>query len=359
MSNLETYLSTLSLNYHPRFPEHYRPGIGIIGGGTIVRIGHMPAYTKYNQRVIGIYDPNPQAISDLQKEFEVGQVFGSVDELLAHPEVEVVDIATHPAVRADLIRRALEAGKPVLSQKPLAVDVATARSLVALAEERKLKFAVNQNGRFAPAWRIATLLIEQGAIGEVMAITHLFDRKFSWIPGTAFDNLEHFAIYDYAIHWIDISRLWFGERSVESVRAHDYRVPNQPDNSKGDWGMWIDITYDGGYNAHIRSIGAVETSRHGHPFWVHGSEGTIRGSILGNDWLELERDGQFHRFELEGTWFPDGFGGTMAELLAAISENREPSNSASHNLRSLELTLAACASADRDGQPMTLDGDQS
>jgi hypothetical protein len=48
---------------------------------------------------------------------------------------------------------------------------------------------------------------------------------------------------------------------------------------------------------------------------------------------------------LEGTWFPDGFHGSMGELLCAIEERREPSNSARNNLRSLELTFAAIASA--------------
>ena len=48
---------------------------------------------------------------------------------------------------------------------------------------------------------------------------------------------------------------------------------------------------------------------------------------------------------LEGSWFPDGFHGTMAELLCAIEENREPSNSAANNLQSLALAFAAMASA--------------
>jgi hypothetical protein len=48
---------------------------------------------------------------------------------------------------------------------------------------------------------------------------------------------------------------------------------------------------------------------------------------------------------LQGTWFPDGFHGTMAELLCAIAENRPPQNSAWNNLKSLALCFAAIASA--------------
>ena len=56
------------------------------------------------------------------------------------------------------------------------------------------------------------------------------------------------------------------------------------------------------------------------------------------------------RPRLKGAWFPDGFHGTMAELLSAIDEKREPANSARSNLPSLALCFAAVASAER-GEP--------
>ncbi|MFP4070069.1 MAG: hypothetical protein ACLFVC_07800, partial [Opitutales bacterium] len=49
--------------------------------------------------------------------------------------------------------------------------------------------------------------------------------------------------------------------------------------------------------------------------------------------------------DVEGSWFPDGFAGTMGELLCAIEEDREPENNAADNLRSLELVFAAMAAA--------------
>ena len=48
-----------------------------------------------------------------------------------------------------------------------------------------------------------------------------------------------------------------------------------------------------------------------------------------------------------GSWFPDGFHGTMGELLCAIEENRKPWNNAKDNLKSLQLCFAACVSADK------------
>ena len=84
-------------------------------------------------------------------------------------------------MRVDLIRRAIAAGKHVLAQKPLAPDLTSARAVVDEAERSGVTLAVNQNG-WAPPWRIATRLIEQGAIGEAYAVTHLLDRDFAFVP---------------------------------------------------------------------------------------------------------------------------------------------------------------------------------
>ena len=343
----------LSVPYQPRFPKERPMGIGIIGCGNIVRTAHLPAYQQYGLRVVGVYDVNPAATEGVQAKFGVQRVFDSVEALLAHPEVEVVDIATHPAQRAALIRQALVAGKHVLSQKPLALDVATARDLVAEAEARGLRLAVNHNGRFAPPWRAATLLVEQGGVGEVQAVTHLYDVKFDWLAGSHFDNIEHCLIYDYSVHWFDITRCWMGEKAVSSVRAREYRTPNQP--GQAAWGMWAEIAYADGANAVLRSIGCSETAQQTHHFWIHGTEGVIRGTQHLHDSLELERKGLTIRYPLKGHWFVDGFAASMGELMCAVAEKREPAHSARHNLLSLQITLAACRSADRDGQAVPLE----
>jgi acetyl esterase/lipase/predicted dehydrogenase len=340
-----------TIDHRPAFPKGRRPGIGIVGCGQIVRNAHLPAYAQYGCDVVGIYDVRPEATQGLGH-----HVFGSFDELLADQRVEIVDIATHPDVRVELIRRAIESGKHVLAQKPLASDLDEARAVVDEAERHGVTLAVNQNGRWAPAWRIATSLIEQGAVGEVHAITHLLDRDFAFVlQFPHFDEFEHLVIYDHCVHWIDISRCWLDGKAPESVRALEYRSPGQPAETKQAWGAWIDVHYSDGSSAMVRSVGGSQTETPGCPFWVHGSEGTIRGSILlGSDFVELERDGAREPFRLDGAWYVDGFAGAMAELMSALAEGREPYNSARHNLLSLELTLAAVRSAEADGRPVRL-----
>jgi predicted dehydrogenase len=340
-----------SLNFHPQIPAGYQPKIGIIGCGSIAKNGHLPAYQKYGLKVKGVYDPRPEAVAGVQEQYGVERIYGSVEELLVDNEIQVVDIATHPPERVPLMRKALLAGKHVLAEKPFTPDLQSAREIIALADQQGLKVAVNQSGRWGPPWRAATLLIQQGLIGDPFEVTHLFDVNFAWwIPGTVFDKVKNYEIYDYAIHWIDITRCWMGEKTIAGVRAREYRTPHQPSESIAPYGMWIELAYADGSNAMIRSAGTAETKKGGHLFWVHGSAGTIRGSIqLGSDYVELERGDVAARYHLQGTWYPDGFAGAMGELLGAVAEDREPFNSARHNLLSLQLTFAACRSSDLDG----------
>ena len=347
------------IDYKPSFPEDYRPGIGIVGCGGIVRSSHLPSYTRYGQRVVGVYDVRPEATAGIREEYGV-EVFVDLAELLCHPDVEIVDVATHPDVRPALIREALAAGKHVLAQKPLAEDLHTAGQLVDEADQLGLRLAVNQNGRWAPAWRVATLLVEQGAVGDVIAVTHLYDHHYGFTLGTVFDRIEHLVLYDYSVHWFDITRCWLEGKTATGVRAREYRIPNQPRESTAPWGAWATIEYEDGSSAFIRGIGGAATTRPNKPFWIHGAEGTIRGRVLGSgntpgsEFVELERGGTRTRFELDGTWNSQGFAGTLCELECAIAEGREPYNSARHNLLSLELTLAACRSAEEDGHPVPI-----
>jgi hypothetical protein len=89
---------------------------------------------------------------------------------------------------------------------------------------------------------------------------------------------------------------------------------------------WLNFTADDGASVVIRSVAAARRYS-GHPFVVHGTAGTVRGSVdapVGGDYVEIDLGGVVERPTLEGNWFPDGFVGSMGELLVALEEGREP-----------------------------------
>jgi predicted dehydrogenase len=342
-------------DYRPKVPG--RPAaVGLIGAGGIARTAHLPAYAAWGIPVVAVASRRAESARSLAAEFGIDTVHPSVSDLLADPRVDVVDIATGPTGRLDLIAAAVDAGKHVLAQKPLSIDASELDRLCRVldrARARGLRIAVNQNARWAPAWRLATLLLRDGVIGEVVGVTHLHDKPLPPLAGTPFDDVPHMLIADYLVHWLDITRCWLEGSQVATVSAVDSRVPGQPEAARNPWHADILIGMSSGASASLRIVGDARTHSGGCPFWIHGTEGTLRGSLLlGSDRLELERAGVRTAFALEGQWFNDGFAGAMGELLTAIEENREPENSAEHVVATVRLGLAAAASADAGGVPV-------
>jgi predicted dehydrogenase len=119
-------------------------GIGIIGCGGIVNYAHLPAYRANGLRVRACYDQNREAAEKTAREHGIPRVADSIDELLAGPAIEIVDIAITPEVQADVALQAIAAGKHLLCQKPLSTDYAQAVTVVDAARVAGVKLAVNQ-----------------------------------------------------------------------------------------------------------------------------------------------------------------------------------------------------------------------
>ncbi len=338
-----------SLPYQPHDPAAYRPQIGLIGCGAITR-DHLTAYQAAGYRVTALCDINRQAAVARQRAYyPEAQIYTDYRQLLAEPDIEVVDVATHPDVRAEIVRDALLADKHVLSQKPFVVDLAVGRELVELAAQRQLQLAVNQNGRWAPHFSYLRQAIAAGWIGEVLSVHMGVHWNHSWIGGTEFENIRHLILYDFAIHWFDMLTCFLGSREPTSVFATFTRSSVQQVRPRllaqalvQYEGAQASLVFDGDTRA-----GPQDTT------FVAGSRGTLasRGMNLNRQTVTLSQGDYQVRPQLVGSWFPDGFHGTMGELLCAIEQRRAPDHSAASNLRSLQLCFAAVESAET-GRPV-------
>jgi len=210
-----------------------------------------------------------------------------------------------------------------------------------------VKLAVNQNGRWAPHFSFIRHAIAAGLIGDVFAAHLAVHWNHNWIKGTHFENVKHIVLYDFAIHWFDILTT-FIDRPAKRVFASYTRSPSQ-EARPALLGQAL-VEYENAqatltFDADVK-FGQLDTT------FVGGSKGTTTssGPSLTEQSVALYTDLGHASPKLKGNWFPDGFHGTMGELLCAIEENREPSNSAENNLQSLALCFAAVASA-QTGQP--------
>ena len=337
--------------YQPPVPQCPAPTIALIGCGGITT-HHLQAYRDAGWEVTAFFDPNRDAAEKRRAEyFPKARVCASAEEIFKDSSIGVVDIATHPKAREELILRAADAGKHILSQKPFAVDLPAAERLAAHARARGIRLAVNQNGRWAPYFAYMRHAVKSGLIGDVGSVHMVLNWDHTWTAGTPFAGIHHLMFYDFGIHWFDAARTLMHGQSAVSVSARLARFPDQP--IEPPLLASATVSFPNGmatlsFNGCGR-FGARESCT------VIGSKGTLHafGPICGITRVRIHTAEGEAMAELEGSWFPDGFRGCMGELLLAIEENREPENSASDNIQSLALVLAAMRSAD-EGQTVMI-----
>ena len=337
------------LAYRPPTPKNYRPRMGLIGCGGITQT-HLTAYREQGLDVVMLCDIRREAAEARQEAFYPhARVVTDHRQVLEDASIDVVDVALHPRERVPVVLEALKAGKHVLSQKPFAVDLEEGQSLVEAAEQNGVKLAVNQNGRWAPHVAYLREATRARLVGQVSSVDLSIAWNHNGVVDTPFDQIPHLVLYDFAIHWFDMLHCYLRDHTPRSVFAQVKPAAGQKTRPP----LLAQVLVD--FDDAQASILLRANTAHGHQdsSTLIGEHGTLRstGPNLGEQTVTLHTDQGHATATLEGTWFPSGFAGTMGELLCAIEEDRQPSNSGADNLHSLALCFAAMASAER-GEPV-------
>ena len=336
------------VDYRPPMPKDRTHPIALIGAGGIAS-AHLDAYrgAGFNVRVVAsptlghaearrdAFFPDAEATDD---------VAGSI----LRGDIAVVDLTPHPEARAALIEAALLADKHVLSQKPFALDLTTGERLVELAAVRGLQLAVNQNGRWAPHLSFMREAVRQGLVGELQSVHIAMHWNHGWVAGTPHDDVDDLILYDFAIHWFDFLASLIGDTST-SVYATRARAAEQA--AKPPLMAQCLVQFPGGQAA-LLFDGATKFGPRDRTI-VTGTKGTLEshGPNLGQQQVTYTNAAGVSHPPLSGTWFNDGFAGTMGALLAAVETGTPPLHNARDNLASLKLAFAASASSHR-GAPV-------
>lgn len=145
--------------------------------------------------------------------------YGDYAEMLADEAVDVVYVATPHAFHAEQIRMCLEAGKPVLCEKPVTISPDDLRPLIALAEEKKLFFMEGLWSRFFPAWRQARRWIDEGRIGTPRHLTASFGFRGPKDPKNRLLNpaLGGGALWDVGIYTLAFATSMLGTQVEDTA----------------------------------------------------------------------------------------------------------------------------------------------
>ena len=201
----------------------------VVGIGDISVRRVIPAIqAEPRSRLYGIVTRDPAKVAP----FGEVRVWTSVEEALADPAVQCVYIATPVFLHAPQTIAALRAGKQVLCEKPMAMNVAEARAMVQAAKDSGKLLGVSYYRRMYPKVKRAKQLIESGAIGKPVLAELTCHAWFdgtgqrSWLVDPA--KAGGGPLFDIASHRIDLLNFWFGEPKAVtgqlSNAVHRYAV---------------------------------------------------------------------------------------------------------------------------------------
>ncbi|CAM3107499.1 Gfo/Idh/MocA family oxidoreductase [Lactococcus laudensis] len=218
--------------------------------------------------VIGVYDIAQKA---QDKAREAGlTVYDSLEQVLKDASVEAVLIATPNDVHKALSIAALRAGKQVICEKPVAMNVGELDDILAVAAETGNTFMVHQNRRWDPDFLVIRELYQNGQIGDLFQIESRVQGA-NGIPGDWREQAEHGGgmLLDWGVHLID-QILWLIDNPVKSMAADFSYVLGQ----EVDDGFILYLTFENG----IRSLIEVGTTNYSQlPRWyVKGLNGAAK-----------------------------------------------------------------------------------
>ena len=251
-------------------PARHRP-VGVVGAGAIVQVGHLPAYRKYGVRVAGICDLRPEQAEKVRAEFDLPRTY-TLDEMLADPAIEVIDIAVVPHAQPEIARRALLANKHVLAQKPLAEDSKTALELAEFARQQGRKLVVNHQMRYGEGMAAAREIADRGWLGDLTAVTFDVDISTDW---SAWDWLlasPRLDLMYHSIHYFDTIRALLG--TPDRVFCAGGRRPGQA--ATGETRTMTTMTYQDGRQALVNVNHENVTGDWHARFRIDGSAGSVR-----------------------------------------------------------------------------------
>ncbi|MFC0472680.1 Gfo/Idh/MocA family protein [Halalkalibacter kiskunsagensis] len=327
--------------------------VGVIGCGSIAKHRHLPEYANNKEvEIVAVCDIVEDRVHEFAKEYSA-KAYTSYEELLASPDVDAVSVCTPNYLHAPVSIAALQAGKHVLCEKPMATSRADAEKMIATAKESNKKLMIAHNQRFVPSHQKARQLIENGEVGKIYSFRTAFghggperwsaDGEVSWF----FKKDEAFigAMGDLGVHKTDLLRFILGEEFVEVGAFVETSAKQNAD---------VDDTAVCVLKSESGIIGTLAAS------WSYVSKEDNSTIIYGeNAILRLEDDpvnslvvqyknGEVVKYELGGIQTNEAGGQNNTQVIDqfvnAILQDVEPPVSGEEGMKSLQVVLSALES---------------
>ena len=222
----------------------------------------------------------------------------SEEEMLASPEIDVIDITTPNVYHYESIKRAIAAGKHVYCEKPLCIRAAEAEEVVRLAEDAGITAGIVFNNRHLPAVMRARQLIEEGRLGRILSFRAEYlhasaadpARPAGWKQDR--DVCGAGTLFDLGAHAVDLM-LWLCGEMAEVKAMSQIGYPTRLGRDGTPWQTNADEAFHLLLRSAAGAVGSVEVtklavgSNDELNFSVFGERGSLRFRLMDPNYLEL------------------------------------------------------------------------
>lgn len=329
--------------------------VGVIGSGSITRHRHAPEYVaQTNVEIVAFADPILERAKFCAKKFG-GEAFEKWEDVVARGDVDAVSVCTPNYLHAPISVAALQAGKHVLCEKPMAISNDEATGMIQASRSSGKFLMIGHNQRLAPLHVKAKQILQSGMLGKVITFRTSFSHggPESWsierANGWFFRKKEAFvgAMGDLGVHKADLLRWLLGEEIVE-VSAFVDRL----EKTFGD----VDDTAVCTLRTQSGAIGTLTASWTHHPgednaTIVYGEKGILRiGTDANHSVIVNLLSGENQFFQVGALQSNEGGGqfetGVIRGFVNAIRSNTPPEISGEEGRKALAIILACLESAE-------------
>lgn len=333
-----------------------RVKVGLIGSGFIADL-HAAAFKVVPEaEVVAVASPTPGKAKRFAEERGIPKAFTDYRDLLAIPEIEMVNVCAPNYVHAQVTIDAAKAGKHVVCEKPLCRTLEEADRMIEACRTAGVLLMYAEELCFAPKYVRAKKLVEEGALGKAFLVKQSEEHFGPHMPW--FWDIEKSGggvLLDMGCHSIEYARWVFGKPPVRNVFAN-LGVHVHTDKTKGEDHSLCVVEYEGGL------VGLAENS------WakqggvddrveIYGSGGFTRADLLrGSSLLTYSEPGYGYAVEKAGstqgytfTMFEEiwnyGFPQEMAHFCRCVRGEEKPIETGEDGREVLKIICAAYDSA--------------
>jgi len=333
--------------------------VAIVGTGGIYRLAHGPAWRQIPQaRVIATCDIIKERADQARAELGIEKSFSSLDELLVRDEIDLVDICTPHPSHAELAIKSLRAGKHVICEKPMALEIEDAARMIETAKETGRHLYIGHTRRFDRRWVGVKEQLAAGRIGEPVCV-RWSERSWAGFPedNWRWDPRNGGVLMDLGVHVADLFA-WFFESEATDVYTKGLSVREEArKHGCFDFAL-VEVGFSGGQQ------GLMELSwahpREYAPFYSSLEIIGTKGKLTLTDresapLLVIKGRPDVPRYSPLLSTFPESFVGELAHFIDGISREIAPRITLEDAYRAVAVTAKALQSA-ATGQPVALRG---